>query len=165
MTRTCSKKFTQFRHAVACSFLTLNQFLVVTSDAFSGLEDIVVENSWARASIGANRPGVAYMTLRNAGNEPIKLVGLETPLALKPDIHETKIDASGVSTMRPAGELTIASGERLSLQPGGLHVMLMGLQKPMIKGEVFSLSLKFADGEVLVIDVPILGIGARGPEG
>jgi len=79
--------------------------------------DIVVEDAWARASIGTNRPGAAYMILRNTGSDPVTLVGLETPLAMMPE------------------------------------------------GETFPLTLNFADGGTLNVDVPILGIAARGPEG
>lgn len=131
----------------------------------AGSEDVVVQDAWARASIGTNRPGAAYMTLRNAGSDAVTLVGLETPLAMMPDIHETKTDANGVSSMAPAGEITIPSGESVSLEPGGLHAMLMRLQTKMVEGETFPLTLNFADGGTLTVDVPILGIAARGPEG
>lgn len=133
--------------------------------AVAGSEDVVVEDAWARASFGTNRPGAAYMTLRNIGTDPVTLLGLETPLAMMPDIHETKTDANGVSSMAPAGEITIPPGESVSLEPGGLHAMLMRLQTKMVEGETFPLTLSFADGGMLTVDVPILGIAARGPEG
>ena len=44
--------------------------------AVPGSEDVVVEDAWARASIGTNRPGAAYMTVRNTGPDPVTLVGL-----------------------------------------------------------------------------------------
>ena len=78
----------------------------------AGSEDIVVEDAWARASIGTNRPGAAYMTFRNTGADPVTLLGLETPLAMMPDVHETKTDANGVSSMVPAGEITIPPGRK-----------------------------------------------------
>ena len=127
--------------------------------------DIVVEDAWARASIGTNRPGVAYMTLRNTGTDPVTLVGLETPLAMMPDIHETTTDSNGVSSMGPVGEINISPGESVSLEPGGMHAMLMRLQAKMIEGETFQLTLNFADGGTLTVDVPIFGIAALGPEG
>jgi copper(I)-binding protein len=127
--------------------------------------DIVVEDAWARASIGTNRPGAAYMILRNTGSDPVTLVGLETPLAMMPDIHETTTDSNGVSSMGPVGEITILPGESVSLEPGGMHAMLMRLQTKMVEGETFPLTLNFADGGTLNVDVPILGIAARGPEG
>jgi len=131
----------------------------------AGSEDIVVEDAWSRASIGTNRPGAAYMTLRNTGSDPVTLEGLETPLAMMPDIHGTKTDANGVSSMAAAGEITIPPGGSVSLEPGGLHAMLMRLQTQMVKGETFPLTLKFTDGGKLTVDVPILSIAARGPEG
>jgi len=135
------------------------------SASLAGSEDVVIEDAWARASIGTNRPGAAYMTLRNTGTDPVTLVGLETPLAMMPDIHETTTDANEVSSMAPAGEITISPGESVSLEPGGLHAMLMRLQMKMVEGETFPLTLNFADGGSLTVDVPILGIASRGPEG
>lgn len=130
----------------------------------AGSEDVVVEDAWARASIGVNRPGVAYMTISNTGDEAVILTGLRTDLAMMPDIHQTSTNADGVSSMAPAGEIEIAPGESVSLEPGGLHAMLMRLQRPMAKGESFSLTLDFSDGGEIVVEVPILGIAARGPE-
>jgi copper(I)-binding protein len=135
------------------------------TSSVAGSEDVVVKDAWSRASIGTNRPGVAYMTLSNTGSDPVTLVGLETPLAMMPDIHETETDANGISSMAPAGEITIPPGESVSLQPGGLHAMLMRLETKMVEGESFPLTLNFADGGSLTIDVPILGIAARGPNG
>ena len=133
--------------------------------AIAGSDDVVVEDAWARASIGVNRPGAAYMTIRNTGDEAVTLTGLRTDLAMMPDIHETSTNAEGVSSMAPAGQIEIAPGESVSLEPGGLHAMLMRLQRPMVEGENFSLTLDFSDGGEIAIEVPILGIAARGPEG
>lgn len=131
----------------------------------AGSEDVAVEAPWARASIGTSRPGAAYMTIRNTGDEAVTLTGIATPLAMMPEIHQTSTDAQGVSSMSPAGEITIAPGEAVALEPGGLHAMLMGLQSPMAEGESFPLTLSFSDGGEITVEVPILGIAARGPEG
>ncbi|MBE1295051.1 MAG: copper chaperone PCu(A)C [Rhodobacteraceae bacterium] len=133
--------------------------------AIAGSDDVVVEDAWARASIGVNRPGAAYMTIRNTGDEAVTLTGIRTDLAMMPDIHQTSTNAEGVSSMAPAGEIEIAPGETVSLEPGGLHAMLMRLQRPMAEGESFSLTLDFSDGGEIAVEVPILGIAARGPEG
>ena len=126
---------------------------------------VVVEEAWSRASIGVNRPGAAYMTIRNLGDETEVLVGLRTELAMMSDIHLTATNSDGVSSMTPAGEIEIPPGDVVALEPGGLHVMLMRLQRPMVEGETFSLTLIFTDGDEVSVDVPILGIAARGPEG
>jgi len=144
---------------------TLTALALTSGVALAGSEDVVVEDAWARASIGVNRPGAAYMTIRNTGDEAVTLTGISTPLAMMPEIHESKTNAEGVSSMAPAGELTIAPGEAAELAPGGLHAMLMQLQEPMTEGDSFPLTLSFSDGGYVAVEVPILGIAARGPDG
>ena len=73
-------------HALAFSIL-----VGLPTASLAGSEDIVIEDAWARASIGTNRPGVAYMTLRNTGTDPVTLVGLETPLGWVPIVTTPKI--------------------------------------------------------------------------
>ncbi len=133
--------------------------------AFAGSQDVSVEQPWARASIGVKRPGAAYMIVRNTGEDAVTLTGLATPLAMMPEIHESKTNADGVSSMTPVDEITIEAGESVALEPGGLHAMLMKLQNPMTEGESFPLTLTFADGGEVTVEVPILGIAERGPEG
>lgn len=144
---------------------TLAALTLTSGVALAGSEDVVVENAWARASIGVSRPGGAYMTIRNTGDEAVTLTGISTPLAMMPAVHKTTTNAEGVSAMSPAGDITIAPGEAAELAPGGLHAMLMKLQKPMTEGESFPLTLIFSDGGEVTVEVPILGIAARGPEG
>ncbi|WP_375263146.1 copper chaperone PCu(A)C [Palleronia sp.] len=132
--------------------------------ALAGSDDVVVEQPWARASIGVSRPGAAYMTVLNNGEEAVTLTGLSTSLAAMPEIHRSTTTAEGLSSMAPAGEITIAPGESVALEPGGLHAMLMRLQTAMIEGEAFPLTLAFSDGGEVTVDVPILNIAARGPE-
>jgi len=124
---------------------------------------VIVEDAWSRASIGMNRPGAAYMTIRNLGAETETLVGIRTDLAMMPEIHLSATNEQGVSTMTPMGDIEIAPDEAVALEPGGLHVMLMRLSRPMIEGETFALTLVFADGDEATAEVPILGIAARGP--
>ena len=136
----------------------------MSTPTFAGSEDVIVVNAWSRASIGINRPGAAYFTIHNATEDTVTLTGLTTPLATMPEIHETKTNAAGVSSMSPAGDITIGPGESVALESGGLHAMLMKLQDPMIEGETFPLTLTFSDGGEVTVEVPILGIAARGPE-
>nr|WP_149866515.1 copper chaperone PCu(A)C [Tropicimonas marinistellae] len=147
------------------SLVTLVMAISFAVPVLAGSEDVVVEDAWSRASIGMSRPGAAYMTIRNTGDEAIILTGLRTDLAMMPEIHQTSTNAEGVSSMAPAGEIKIAAGGEVALEPGGLHAMLMRLQRPMTEGESFLLNLVFSDGSEVMIEVPILGIAARGPEG
>lgn len=131
--------------------------------AFAEQITLAVEGAWARASIGTDRPSAAYMTIRNSGEYTEVLTGLRSDLATRPEIHLTSTDDQGVSSMLPTGAIVIAPGEALVLEPGGLHVMLMRLSRPMVEGETFFLTLEFADDVEATVEVPILGIAAQGP--
>ena len=137
----------------------------IPNSVFAGAEDIVVNGPWSRASIGISRPGVAYLTIRNTGDAAMTLTGLRTEVAAMPQVHRTATDASGVSSMTPAGEIEIAPAGTVALEPGGLHAMLMKLSRPLKEGESYSLILIFGDGSEVAVTVPVLGMGARGPEG
>lgn len=153
------------KHLTTPTLAAFTALSLASGPTLAGSEDVVVEAPWARASIGVNRPGAAYMTVRNTGDEAVTLTGLATPLAMMPAIHETTTNAEGVSSMAPAGDITIAPGESVELAPGGLHAMLMRLQEAMTEGESFPLTLTFSDGGEVTVEVPILGMAARGPEG
>ncbi|CAM4046173.1 copper chaperone PCu(A)C [Palleronia rufa] len=137
----------------------------LAAPALADSGDIVVRDAWSRASVGVSRPGVAYMAILNPSDEPVTLTGLRTDLAERSEIHLTATDGQGVSSMTPAGDIAIAPGETVLLQPGGLHAMLMQLRRPMQDGESFALTLTFSDGGEATVEVPIMGIAARGPGG
>ena len=84
-------------------------------------------------------------------------------IAMMPEIHRT--NDQGVSAMAPAGDIVIGSGETVALELGGLHAMLMRLLRPMAERDRFLLTLVFSDGGEVAVEVPILGVAARGPEG
>ena len=148
---------TAFSGAITAFMLTVG----LSATALAGVEDIVVEGAW----IGTSRPGAAYMTIRNTGDESVTLTEIRTDIAMMPEIHRTSTNDQGVSAMAPAGDIVIGSGETVALEPGGLHAMLMRLLRPMAEGDRFLLTLVFSDGGEVMVDVPILGFAARGPEG
>lgn len=126
--------------------------------------DAVVENAWARAARQGGA-GAAYFSIRNTGSEPLRLIDVRTDLASIVTLHKTEVDANGVARMSAVPTTTIEPGATLTLEPGGIHAMMMDLEKPLLEGQSFPLRLKFYDMDELTVDVPILGIAARGPDG
>lgn len=124
-----------------------------------------ISAAWARATPKGAPVGGAYMTITNAGTAPDKLLGGTTPVASKFEIHQMSMD-KGVMKMRPAtGGLEIKPGETVTLKPGGYHVMLMGLKRPLKQGEHFKATLSFEKAGKVEVDYAIAGIGAAGPAG
>lgn len=124
--------------------------------------DLVVEQAWARASIGTARLAAAYLTVTNGSTEPDRLLEVTSPVAGMATIHAVT-EEGGVSAMRPAGELEIAPGTSLVLEPGGLHVMLMDLREPLIEGDTVRLDLVFERNGAVAIDAAVAGPGAMEP--
>lgn len=136
--------------------------LPVVASAQVGTADIVVDSPWARATIGVDRPGAIYLTIHNVGEDADTLLHVSTPVAGKAEIHETTTQG-GVSRMAPAGPIVVRPGETVVLEPGGLHTMLMDLERALTEGETFQMTLEFEHAGRLFVTVPILGIGALGP--
>ena len=126
------------------------------------LGPLEIDTPWARASVGTARPGVAYVTIRNTGSEPDELVGIETPVAAHPEVHEMVKDGD-VMKMRPAAPIEIPPGGEVRLEPGGLHIMLMQLQEPLEEGGSIPLTLIFAEAGEVTVSAPVAAIGASTP--
>ena len=119
--------------------------------------DIMIHAPWARASIGNTPNSSAYMTLENMGAEPDHLVGSSSPVAKKVQLH-THIMENGVAKMRPVDSIEVAPGSPTVLEPGGLHLMLMGLTKKLGEGGTFPLTLEFEHAGEVTIEVPVKGL-------
>ncbi len=122
-------------------------------------EDIIVHDAWARASAGAATTGAAYLTLLG-GDQSDTLTGVSTPVAATAEVHET-INDQGVMKMRPVAEVPIPAHEVVTFAPGGFHIMLTGLKKPLAAGQSFMLTLRFAHRAPLPVDVQVRAMGDK----
>jgi len=123
---------------------------------------LVIGNPWARASITSN--GVVYFSVTNNGQVADRLTGASTAAAKSAELHANQME-NGVMRMRPLEALEIAPGEPAVLQPGGNHIMLIGLTHPLKKGERFSMTLTFERAGQVKIDVTVETAGAMTPGG
>jgi hypothetical protein len=127
---------------------------------FNRLGDIVIEQPWARAT--PVKVGGAYMTLRNNGAVPDTLVKVTSPVAERVEIHETKIEG-GMAMMRPVAAIALKRRSSVQLKPGGMHVMLMGLRRPLKEGERIKLALTFERAGTIEIEARVEKAGAMSP--
>jgi copper(I)-binding protein len=116
--------------------------------AVAQVGDLVVENAWARESVTPT--GAVYLTVRNQGAADDRLIGIATDVADRAELHGSVMQ-DGVMRMRPVAAIEVPAGGEAVLAPGGLHVMLIGLQAPLQEGGSFALKLSFETaGEVEV---------------
>lgn len=78
--------------------------------------DIEIDHAWSRATIGADRPGVVYLSIRNTGSVDDALIGVATPIAGMPMIHETVV-TDGVASMPHAMSVPAPAGQTVELAP------------------------------------------------
>ena len=124
--------------------------------------DVSVTDPWARASILAARPVAAYFTIQST--EQDRLVALTTPIAAKVMIHAVEVDEDGISRMHHIEALELPAGQPVTLTPGIMHLMLMGIESKLEEGTSFPMTLVFEKAGEVVIEFPVLGAAAAGPE-
>ncbi len=124
-------------------------------------ETVRVFDAWARASVLASRPGAAYVTIESTSDDT--LIGASTPVAKRVMIHAVEKDGD-VSRMKHVEALELPAGQQVTLAPGGMHLMLMGLQDKLSEGTAFPMTLSFEIAGEITVDVSVLGIAAEGPQ-
>ena len=95
--------------------------------------EVVAKDVWVRGTVPAQTSSGAFVTLTSTTDA--KLVGAKSPLAKIVEIHESKLH-NGVNHMNAVDSVALPAGKPVSLVPGGHHVMLMGLAKPLNPGDV-----------------------------
>jgi copper(I)-binding protein len=113
-----------------------------------------VERAWARATSPMAKTGAAYVTIVNKGDADDRLVSAATPASDKAQLHET-IEDHGVMKMRPLPALEIKAGATVTLVPGQMHVMLVGLKAPLKLGDTFPLTLTFEKAGPVEVTVKV----------
>ncbi len=106
---------------------------------------LTVSEPWVKAADSGM--SAAFGTIRNSTDKEVTVVSVTTPASSKVELHETVMGANGTMQMqaKQGGFVVPAKGE-VTLEPGGNHIMLMGLAKPVLAGDEISFELKTSDG-------------------
>lgn len=119
-----------------------------------------VEKAWVRLMPG--KVTAAYMVLSNPSAKPVKIIGASSPIAASAEIHETMVmehaghAAGEVKGMKAMGVVTIAGGGKLEMKPGGVHLMLTGLNRVLQEGQKVKIVLQLEGGQNLTIEAPVV---------
>ena len=117
---------------------------------------IVTSGAWGRSSAMMATAGAVYVVIENQGNQADRLVGVSSAAAKTVQVHESYMDANGAMGMRPVeGGLEIPAGGKVELKPGGYHIMLMELVKPLEVGTKIAVTLKFEKSGEIKLDAEI----------
>lgn len=126
---------------------------IPATDAVPVTSTIEAKDAYAFPSLGMKRPGVAFVTLTNTTDTERKLIGASAnEWCDHVELHEHK-HVDGVMTMNKVDAITIPAQGSTALKPGGYHLMMMGLVKPLRAKESITVTLTFDDQSTL--DVPM----------
>lgn len=112
-----------------------------------------VDHAWVR-KLPAPLPNGGYAVLRNTGDKPAMLVGVESEHYGHAMLHRSD-DSSGVSTMHHVESLRIPAHGEVVLKPGGYHLMLMHPTGELAVGQDVMLVLRFEDGSTLDVSFAV----------
>jgi len=117
--------------------------------------DLEIISPYARATPPNAPVSAGYMTIRNTGSAPDRLIGGAADFAGKVEIHEMAMDGDIMRMREIDGGLEIPAGGEVVLKPGGLHVMFMRLGEPLTAGEIRSVTLEFENAGSIEMAVPV----------
>jgi hypothetical protein len=155
---------TRIRRGAAAFVLLAGLGLAACGDSDSGSSDstlatseasVVVSKQWARTSPMATTTGAAYMDITATAGDELLSAAVDASVAGTVELHEV-VMSGGSMTMQQVDKIMLPAGETVSLEPGGYHVMLMGLAKPLEVGDTIAVTLTFATAGEITVDVPVL---------
>jgi copper(I)-binding protein len=127
---------------------------------------VEVKGAWVRGMVEHQQATGAFMSITS--KSPARLVGAQSPAAGKVEIHQTTMEG-GVARMRPMEAIDLPAGRAVELKPGGYHVMLMQVPRPLKEGETVpvTLVLEGKDGkrESVTVQAPVKALATPGRHG
>ena len=121
--------------------------------------DVEVIEPYVRAVPPGAPATAAFMQLKDNGDD-IALVKAHSDVAESVELH-THTHDNGVMRMRPIKQLDLKKGETVALQPGGHHIMLIGLTRALKEGDTVNIDLEFSDGSHEKVSAPVRKIGVN----
>ena len=150
------------------SFVAFGLVVLVLAPPLASAEQaetgsITVDKAWSRATAQGVDIGVGYLTIKNNGDTPDRLVSVSAAVAEKVEMHQTQM-VDGTMQMRPVPDgIPIPAKGTVMLEPAGYHLMLMGLKAPLQKGSTFGASLAFEQAGTVNVTFHVEGLGASAP--
>jgi copper(I)-binding protein len=138
--------------------MTLRALFIIAftliSSASGASDTLIISDAWVRATPPGKMMTAGYASLENVSKDVITITGVSAQIAGHTSLHETRIERDR-STMRPVARLSIEAGERVSLKPGGLHIMLMKLSESLTDGQSIDICLELENNDSLCSAFPV----------
>ena len=146
---------------VACVALVV--FAIPPAAAHNYIKgNIEVRHPWTRATPPGAEVAAGYLEIRNNGRGPDRVIGASTPAGERVELH-VMANEQGVMKMREAASFEAPARKRLTLRPGGTHLMIVGLRKPFVKGQRIPLIIRFEHAGDVRVEMEVQPGGSKKP--
>lgn len=119
------------------------------------LGDLEISGAFTRATLPNAPVGGGFLTITNKGAAADRLVSATAPIAKETQIHEMALEGDVMKMRQLTDGIEIAAGETVTLAPGGLHIMFMGLNTALVEGEKVPVTLTFEQAGTITVDLAI----------
>jgi copper(I)-binding protein len=157
---------TQSRRAAAvfavAALLASASYTTLARDFTTGA--ITIEHPWSRATPGGAEVASGYLSIKNVGDSPDRLVSATAEIAGHTGVHQMSTMPDGTMQMRELTDgLPIPAQGSVTLEPASYHLMFEGLKRPLKEGETFSGTLTFEKAGTVSVTFDVKGLGASSP--
>lgn len=122
--------------------------------------DVHIDKAWTRATPANAMAGGAFVTLTNKGDEVDRLVGAASDIAKAVEVHEMSVTDGVMKMQQLVDGLVIEPGQTVELKPGSFHLMMIGLQRPIVQDEMITITLQFEHAGSVDVMFPAAQMGA-----
>lgn len=148
LSRLTLPRFTLPRLTIIAAALTLLPGLALA-------QGIAVIDGYLRSSSPSAPTAAAFLRIENSSGLDDRLIGVATDAAEQAMLHTTEEDSNGVVRMTMRETVDLPAGSTYVMRRAGDHVMLMGLNAPLVDGDVINLILTFETAGEIKIAVPV----------
>lgn len=141
--------------ALAAAAMLVASVAQAHSHKFKKLE---IVHPWCIETNDTAKPVAVYMTIRNAGGQPDKLLSATTTMAAKAELREA---GAAPAEGNAIGSVAVGSRGEVDLKRTGPHILLSGMKKQLNPYDSFLMTLRFeragkVEVEVMVEEASVL---------
>lgn len=128
--------------------------LLISSSVMAEMSsEMMIDGAFVRPALKDQRNSALFMHITNQGSDA-SLVAASSDAANIVELH-THVNDKGVMRMRKIEKIDLPAGQQVMLQPGGLHVMFIGLKRDLTIGASVDVTLEFSDGSKKSVTAPV----------
>ena len=137
------------------SFLKLFMMMIFATSLKSSNHELVFHGAYSFETFSSKGAAAAYVSIFNNSKKEIIINSMESEIAQKVEIHNIVIE-NEIVKMRKINKLLVKAQDAVYMQPGGMHIMLMGLNKKLDDGSSFTIFFTTDDNISKEVKVMVL---------